>query len=229
MTGTFFSEFGTSISEIGRLALIVAAAVCLASAGIDIAAWMNGGSLPFFTFIFMALVPAYVGAIYLAITSILCRHPTVTGYLRFLGTTVLTFAPFGIAIGAYFSFGEQGVSIIVVMAILGLAAIWMLPAWPVAQALSPAPLSPLRVFKATKGHRWGLIIGTSVVSTFNKFDMDVAAAGSATEALLRGVGAAGIGTIAIAVVAAFTATAFRFAVRNDAGLHGTEHSSIAQS
>lgn len=229
MTGTFFSDFGTSISEIGRLAIIVTAAVCLVSAGVDIAAWMNGGSLPFLAFIFLALVPAYVGAIYLAIMSILSRSPTMAGYLRFLGATVLTFAPIGIAVGAHFVLGEQGVPIIVVMVILGLMAIVILPAWPVAQALSPAPLSPLRVFKATKGHRWGLVIGTSAVSAFNKFDMDVAAAGSVIEAFLRGLGATGIGTISAAVLAAFTATAFRFAIRNDPGLYGVEHSSVVQS
>lgn len=227
--GTFFSEFGTSISEVGRLALIIAAAICLASAGVDVAIWVNGGSLPFTAFIFMALIPAYVGAIYLATLSILCRNPTATGYLRFLAATAMTVAPFGIAIGAYFSLGEQGGPISVVMAILGLTAIWMLPAWPIAQALSTTPLSPWRVFKATSGHRWGLIIGASAVSAFNKFDMDIAKASSTAEALLRGVGEAGIGTIAIAVLAAFTATAFRFALRNDPGLYGTEHSRTAKS
>ena len=227
MTGTFFSDFGASISEVGRRSILVTAAVCLASAGVDVAAWMNGGSLPFFAFISAALIPAYVGAIYLGVMSILSLLPTMAGYLRFLCATVLTFAPIGIAIGAHFGLGEQGVPIIVIMAALGLMAIVILPAWPVAQALSSTPLSPLRVFMATKGHRWGLVIGTFAVSAFNKFDMDIPAASNATEALLRGLGAAGIGTISAAVLGAFTATAFRFAVRNDSSLRGTGRSHVA--
>lgn len=228
MMGTFFSEFGTAIGENGRFAMIVIAAVCLASAGIDIATWVNGGSLPFLSFYLVAIIPAYIGAIYLATLSILCRQPTLTGYLRFLGATVLTLTPFGVAIGSYLILGEQGVPILVVMVILGLAAVWMLPAWLTAQSISPVPLSPLRVLSATKGHRWGLIVGTSCVSAFNKFDMDVAAAGSGAEALLRGIGEAAIGTIAAATLAALTATAFRFAVRNDPGLDGTEHQRISR-
>jgi hypothetical protein len=114
----------------------------------------------------------------LAVMSILSRPPMMAGYLCFLGATVLTFAPIGIAIGIHFGLGEQGSPIIVIMVILELMAIVILPAWPVAQAISPVPLSPLHILKATKGHRWGLVRGTSVVSAFNKFDMDVAEADS---------------------------------------------------
>lgn len=218
----FFSDFTASATEISRSALIMIVVVCFASTGADIAAWAWGKSLPFLPLTFAAFVPAYVGAIYLAVMSILSRWSTFPGYLRFLATTVLTFAPFGIAVGAYYATPDQAVPIIVVIVIIGIIAIIMLPAWPAAQALCPAALSPLRVLKATKGHRWGLILGTSAVSAINKIDMKVAEAGSANEAILGALVAAALGIISTVLLAVLTAMAFRYAVRNDPDLYGSE-------
>lgn len=108
-------------------------ALCLASTVTDVAARGWGGPLPFLPLTFAAFVPAYVGAIYLAVISILSRRCTVPGYLRFLASTVLTFAPIGVAVGAYYAIPDQAVPIIVVMVVLALIAIIMLSAWPAAQ------------------------------------------------------------------------------------------------
>ncbi len=79
-------------------------------------------------------------------------------------------------------------------------------------------VSPFLVFRATRGHRWGLAIMTMIASAAGKSVPGLETADEFGRAVLLGVGNVLVDLFGFAIVTSSTATAWIFAAANNPAL-----------
>ncbi len=215
-----------ALRQISRAAWLVGLAATTASGVINFTIWSQHRKFGWSDAAPAALVAAvWLAAVYLAIMAIVARMPSLAGFVRFVLASVFGFTPvvlaFAILLAAkpWLNPGSR-IVILLVAVLVQLAFTAMLPAWAVAQALSAKIVSPLRVLRATRGHRWSLVLAAFVIGGLNNDTVvpKMATATSAVTAAAIALGGIMMGVLTIGFSAAIAATAWRFAVRNDPGL-----------
>jgi hypothetical protein len=162
---------------------------------------------------------AWAAATYTGLTAIIARPTSVSGGLRFLGAEMLLWVPFvATLVGMLLLEGEPGAMVLAGTIILLLPVMMLLPAWPVAVSVSRNIVSPLRVFRATKGHRWGLVMASIVASAPNRLTPDFATATDGGVAGFYWLLDAALTVFTLIMATSTTATAWQYAVRNDEGV-----------
>jgi hypothetical protein len=168
---------------------------------------------------------AFLTALYLIAVMIAKVPVSWKGGLRFSLVTILSIGiPVGSLLWIFWSTGRNGDmpgAVVVIISLLLLVALFILPllsAWPVAQALSDRLVSPLRIMKATRGHRWGLIAAGYLTTALNKLFPATSAAKGATEFIALAVGNSAVSCISLLISASIAGTAWKFAVLTDPAL-----------
>lgn len=219
-----FGEFG-GVSKQGWLAMFIFGAV---NAGGDVLAWSDGAGFSSIDYMSAAAAtPVALVASYLASMSMISRRESAIGFLRFAAAFFAVFSLFVIGIGGLLEFlpnSHKGfiVPICVILIVLGWLVSIFLPALPVAQALSSKTISPLRLLRATKGHRWSLFLVPFVASALNHILPSTAKAQSLTQAVLYAAGNSAVGVFSLTFFVAVSVTAWRYASANDKKLYGDD-------
>jgi F0F1-type ATP synthase assembly protein I len=193
---------------------------------VDVAYWAEGWKpWPAGLLLIVPYAVALSAVEYLGIAGVVRAKPSVPAYIRFACTSLLVVLPAMLGLAVLFAAPVIGRSTALlafgVGVVVGIAVIAFLPAWPVAQSFSSSLVTPVKVFKATRGFRWGLVGAAILLSVFNRQDL-IPAVDKATDlshAFAYAAGEAGISTLSMMYTAAVAATAFIFACRNDDDLY----------
>jgi hypothetical protein len=156
------------------------------------------------------------------VTYLIVHDLTGGGELRLIewlwlaGSTPALLLPFGVSFAVAYSlkliFGTSvSVPAFVVLACLALLVMLFLPAWPVAQMRLSRFVSPWRIFQATKGYRWGLVLAFFVPGSIDKIIPPIKTSRSMSDALLRFLGDGFINAFVILILGGIAATAWQFA------------------
>jgi hypothetical protein len=228
MTGDFyaFEQAIANVSRIPRNAWLVVLLASGLSALNDLAFWMSGYELNWtWAGPFVALAAVGLAGVYLSTVGIVGKAPTVRGYMRFGLTSIATVLPIGLTIALailwkpYLSEGAR-----VLALLFGLASSFILASllvgWPMAQSVSAGLVSPIRIMKATQGHRWSLVLlgflGASIEGS--ELVPDISQASNVGEATLIAIADGCIRLFVLGLTAAIAATAWQFAARRDGTL-----------
>ena len=166
-----------------------------------------------------------MAAVYVCAVRIVGRHPAWRGYARFAVVTIALALPLGLALLTLVA--EKGALSLGVRAALLLTGLLitftlesLLVAWPMAQSLTWDFICPFKVFKATRGYRWLLIILAFAAAGIGNADIipKMSMAATASQALVVALSRAAIEMLAIGFAAAVSAAAWQFAVRDDPSL-----------
>ena len=144
-------------------------------------------------------------------------------WLWLAGSSLALLAPFGmafaVAYGLKLAFGTSvSAPVFVFLACLALLVMVFLPAWPVAQMRAGRLVNPWRVFRATKGYRWGLVLASFVPSSIDKIVSPIKTSRSVPDALLRFAADGLINAVVMLILGGIAATAWQFARSRDPAL-----------
>lgn len=226
MRGDVFQQAMSNLRCIPREGWLFALNACGVSAAFDVLYWAAGEnfSLPWAAPI-AATALVSMAAVYVCAVGIVGWRPTWRGYLRFALATIALALPLGLAllalIGAKDALSVGGrVALLLTGLLITFTLESLLIAWPMAQSLASAFVSPFRVFKATRGYRWLLIFLAFAATGIDNADIvpKMSMAATASQALVVAVGRAAIEMLAIGFAAAVTAAGWQFAVRDDPSL-----------
>jgi hypothetical protein len=222
----FTTSIAQSAAKIRRPVLASMFAVSVIIALVDVAFWAGGWKpWPTGLWIWGPEVLAISGAEYFGIIAILGLRPSLQAYIRFACTSALLLLPLLLAVAVLFAtpiIGRTSALFAFGLGVLaGIAIIAFLPAWPVAQSVSSSAVTPLRVFRATRGFRWGLVGAAILLSVLSRqgFVPAVDKATDLSHAFAYAAGEAGMSTLSMIYTAAVAATAFIFVCRNDEDLY----------
>lgn len=227
--GSTFQDFVTqTMGEFGTVpkrGLIYIAVTSALSAIIDLAYWYVVEKFSILGYTLLAItVSAWFVAAYAATMIIIEKRSSLAGFFRFTSVTILISVPAlsGLSILVYASRGglHDGLTISAVMAlfVIGLLFAALLPAWPIAQAISSRFVSPVQIVKATSGSRWSLIAVFFAASTVNKLVPDMSSATNVGEAIALALCGAAVAAATLVLAASIAVTSWKFAVRRDASL-----------
>lgn len=230
MTGgsTFQDFFTQTMGEFGTVpkrGLIYVAIAGMLSAITDLIHWGNGANLSNSDYALLAIVilPWLVAA-YATTMAMVEKPPSLVGFVKFTGVTILTFLPilFGLAVLVYASRAglHDGLTVSAAIALLlvGLLFAAFLPAWPIAQGIATRFVSPMRIVKATKGYRWSLILVFFAAGSVNKFVPNMSSATNVGEAIALALCGAVVAAATLVLTASIAVTSWKFALRRDANL-----------
>jgi len=206
------SSMPTQLLALGSGYLNAAWPLALWAAGThsEVALWGGGAA----TFIIRSV------AVYLIVCD-LKRDVTrrVMGWLWLTGSTIALYTPFAVAFApAYALDGHPFTGAFLLLAIAALPIIALLPAWPAVQMRAERLTSPLRVFRATKGYRWGLALSFFFPGSLAKAIPPTDAASTLSGALVRFAGHGLLDTFLTLVAGGIAVTAWQFACERDPSL-----------
>jgi hypothetical protein len=174
----------------------------------------------------VALIPLvagilfWVAALYAGAMAILAHRASWAGGARYMGAQLLIVVPAIAALRLIVQEGQSpGLTLLsLVVLLLAVPSALLLPAWPLAVSLSAGAPSPLRVFRATKGHRWGLI-GAAILATapFRTMPDIMTTTDSGTASFYFLLGSA-LSAFNLIIATGTAATAWQFTIRNDPAL-----------
>lgn len=216
-----------SIPKRGQIYVAIAS---LLSAISDLVGWNSGDNPANWEYalaeyaLAVVVILMWLAAEYATTVAMVQRPLSVVGFVKFTAVIILTFVPLLICLGVVFSAVHAGfdngvaASTFFVLLLFGFLLAALLPAWPLAQAMSKRFISPMRIFKATNGYRWSLIFLVLATGSVNKLVPGMSSASNLGEAIGLAL-CDGVVTAAILVLtASITVTAWKFAVRRDASL-----------
>lgn len=199
------------------------------SAAIDLAYWITGRHPALVDgFLVLVIGPAWLGAVYVATMALIRAEPSWAGFAKFLVVSVVVMAPLlGSLALLLFVAAKMGpndgatpflLSFVLVVSCFALTS--LLPAWPFSQALSGRLVSPLRVLRATHGHRWSLVFLTFTESSLgnSKLIPEVSKARNLLGAIIFGLGHSLFSAVLGLLTAGVAAAAWTFAKRRDPAL-----------
>ncbi len=153
---------------------------------------------------------------------ILQRRVVLSEFLRFASVFVITTIPI-LAVGAIApaaASNDRYIALLLFAGVTGLMLMVLLPAWPVIAAVVPKTVSPIRVFRATSGHRWGLVCTAVIGSVGNRLTPDIHTATDGGKAAFICQLGALLTVYSLAIAIGTAATAWQFAAKNDESLMG---------
>lgn len=226
MKAELFTEAGNEPWRMSRHAFL---AVCLfgfIETVLEFLAWREGVKMGNVFWVELVTLPALsIVVSYVAAMSMISRATTVAGLLRFalgfLGMNTLSIIG-GAAILLAPSGPAHDPVIFSALAImtLGFFASAFLPAWPLAQALSPRLIQPKRLFGATQGERWSFFLFAFVIGSIDKMVPSTKGVRDIGLALLYAACSGLAGALTIVAVVAFGVAAWRYGCKVDPELRG---------
>lgn len=156
--------------------------------------------------------------------TMVARPSSVAGFAKFTAVSILTFVPILSSLAALVYTSGAGahdgliISTVIALFLVGLLFVAFLPAWPIAQAISPRFVSPMQIVKATKGYRWSLILVFFAASSVNKLMPSMSSATNVGEAIALALCGAVVAAATLVLTASIAVTAWKFAARRDASL-----------
>jgi hypothetical protein len=209
-----------NVRAIPRHSWLLAIAASALLAAPDLLEWHDkAGTQPLKWGIVAAGSAAWLAATYGGITVIIARPASLAGSLRFFLTAMVLGLPFlAFFVGALLLIGKLGGQLMVIAMMLWMPVLLLLPAWPVAAGLLPGIVSPLRLFRATRGHRWGLVMAGFLASAPSKMVSDLGPATTSGVAGFHWLLDTGASVLTLALATSTAATAWLYAVSNDPGL-----------
>ncbi len=220
---SILQEAIASWQHMSRAAWLLGFAAVTSSASFDLVIWSQQRKLDWADAApVVSISTIWMAAIYVGALAIISRQPNVAGFVRFGLASILGFAPLLVGFAILFAFKPllgQGarVAIFLVAVAAQLMISAMLPAWSVARALTVKFVSPLRVLRATSGHRWSLLLTASAIGAVNsdKLVPRMVTATNIWSAVAIAFAGMAVGMLTIGFTAAIAAMAWRFATRND--------------
>lgn len=212
-----------SLRSVPRTAWLLGFLAGALSVGVDIAAWKSALKLDWLIIsITIISIILHFAGFYIGATGILRVEPTVRGYGRFLaGFAAMALPAAGIA-GFLVATNplvaaENRMLLLSVGVLVSLIMLIFLAAWPLAQAQSDKFISPVRVFRATRGHRWGLHASSIMagIASGETFLPEIASAQKLGQAVFFASGHLALGLFSFGLAASLMAAALMFAGRND--------------
>jgi hypothetical protein len=91
----------------------------------------------------------------------------------------------------------------------------LLAGWPIAQAVAARPVSPFAAYRASAGHRWGLIVASFCMPALGKIVPNISTARTNIEAIAIAVGNGVVSCAIIIFTAAIAVTAWKLARDHD--------------
>jgi len=220
-----FEQAFANAGRIPREAWLVALFACGLSASSDLAFWTTGGRLSW-TWIapFLVLSAIWLAGVYISALGIVGRPTSLRGYARFALTSIAIIAPFGFTLAfailakPFLTVGVR-VSVLLVGFVVTFVLASLLAGWPVAQSVSTKFVSPIRLLKATRGHRRSLLFlgfaAAGVGSAGRDLVPDISKANNIGEALFIAIADGFIGVLVLGLTAAIAAAAWQFAASQD--------------
>lgn len=220
-----FSDVSGELAFLPPRVWLAALAFAIVSSIAEWLGWWSGHGLSAIDYAGLAVtLPAWLAMAYVSSMSLVSRQQSMSSFLRFAATTVILAAPIILGLTCWLILPSPhkdallgaGLALIAV----GWLAMTFLPALPLAQGLSNSPVSPLTMFKATKGHRWSLVLLSVLTASIDNVVPSTSTARLGAEAALLAVGN-GFATAATTLVGAcIGVTAWRYASRADGTLYG---------
>ena len=208
------------VPRLAWLAILLASGVSAIS---DLVLWSAGVKVGWsWTAPLLALTAIWLWAVYFSATEIIKKQRSFSGYIRFALTSLVTLLPVGLTLLALV-YGKDHVekdtlpSVLFVGVVIAFLLFNLLAGWPMAQSLSSTLVSPIRVLRATRGHRGSLLFLGFATAGIGKSDFlpKITTASNVGEAVLIATGNALIGSLVIALTAAIAVTAWQFASQVD--------------
>jgi uncharacterized membrane protein YqjE len=221
-----FEQAFANLGRIPRGAWLVALFACGLSASSDLAFWTTGEQLSW-TWVapFLVLSAIWLAGVYVSALGILARPTSFRGYASFALTSIATVAPLGLTLalaifGKPFLTEGARVSLLLIGLVVTFVLASLLAGWPVAQSLSREFVSPIRVLRATRGHRGSLIFLGFAAAGIGRSNLvpDIAKANNVGEAALIAIADGFIGLLVLGLTAAIASAAWQFAAREDDAL-----------
>jgi hypothetical protein len=201
------AEFGT-IPKRGLAYLAIAGAAVAVS---DLIFWLHRPDVLLIDYaVGAALLLGWGALLYAVSMTMMDSRLSVTGFIRFIITSVAMILPTALALGllwlsATYKIGA-GMAFSGVLFIISLVVITLLPGWPVMQAKSTKLIGPLAALRATRGIRWSLILAGFVTAGLSRALPMIPSAtevwSALTLAVLAGVIAVFFAMIAISIAVA---------------------------
>ena len=219
-----FGEFGRMSKQAWKIMGLVG----LVTAASDVLGWWSGPGLsPIDYLTTVVTVPLRLYAAYHAGILMVSRKTSIVGFLRFVGASFALYSLFLLGILGLFGLLPSPNKTLIVTACLtllfvGWLAVVFLPAWPIAQALSSGLVSPTRLLRGTKGHRWSLFLIFFVYGSLTKIVPSTMKATNIVEAILYAMGGSVVSVFSFTFFVALSVTAWRYASFNDKELYGDE-------
>lgn len=214
-------EFGT----VPKRGLIYVAAASALSAITDLFYWNSGLKFSNLDYALLGIVVLFwLTAAYVTTMTMIEKPASVVGFVKFTAVTIITFVPIlaSLAVLIYASwaslFDSLTISTIIALFLIGLLFLALLPAWPIAQAISSRFVSPMQIVKATRGYRWSLILVYSAASGVNKLVPSVSSATNVGEAIALALCGAVVAAATLLLTASIAVTAWKFAAGRDGSL-----------
>jgi hypothetical protein len=212
-----------SLKSVPRTAWLLGFLAGALSVGVDIAAWKSTLKLDWLivSITIVSIILDFAG-LYIGATGVLRAQPTLRGYGRFLASFAAIALPaagiagFVVATKSLFA-AEHRMLLFSVGVVVSLIMLILLAAWPLAQAQSGKIISPVRVFRATSGHRWGLYASSLMagIASGGTFLPEIASAKKLGQAVFFASGHLALGLFSFGLTASLMAAALVFAGRND--------------
>jgi len=224
--GSIFQQAFANLNRVPREAWLVALFANGLSASGDFAFWTSGERLSWgWAAPYLVLTAVWLWAIYMAVVGIVGRFATFPGYARFTLTSVTAVSPIALTLAlavwgkSFLAEGTRTLMLVVGLVISFIIAS-LLSGWPMAQSISAKFVSPARVLKATRGHRWSLLLLSFATAGIGRSGVipDISKANKVSEAALIAIANGLIGLLTLGLTAAIAATAWQFVVRTDPSL-----------
>jgi hypothetical protein len=218
-----FEQAFVNLSRIPWPAWLFGLFASAVSALSDLVLWATGQKIGWgWTAPLLALMAVWLWAVYFSAVAITRREASLSGYVRFALTSLAALLPLGLTLltlisgKEYISEGAR-VSVLLVGLVITFLFSSLLAGWPMAQSLSAAFVSPIRVLRATRGHRGSLIFLGFAAAGIGKSDLlpQISKADNIGEAVLIATGNALIDLFVIGLTAAIAVAAWQFAARAD--------------
>ncbi|MEQ7873332.1 hypothetical protein ABDK56_04935 [Sphingomonas sp. ASV193] len=186
------------------------------SAASDIVFWATGEKLTTAAIVpAVLLVAASLAAIYISTLGIIGRKTSWAGYLRFAGISAAMLAPLGVvltfAISTKADFTESARVLGLLLGLLiSFFLVSLLSCWPIAQSLSAAFVSPVQIWRKTRGHRLSLITASLILNGLKRADFipEIAKAQDVVSASVIAIANGLLNVVVLALTAAVAAAAW---------------------
>lgn len=227
-TQNLFSDVFSGFGRLPKKGWWLASIVGSVSSISEFAHWLVGPNLTAADFAIVAFtLPLWLGVSYALSMMMASRQASWSSFIRFAIITVILFLPMIGGFGSMFiASPDASKGLVLSLALLLLVGGWIVltlfPALPVAQAVSTAFVSPKRVWRATKGHRWSLVVVSFATGSISKLAPEMSMAANSGQAALLAVGHGLVSVGTLLLMNSLGVTAWQYATRNDPSLCGDE-------
>jgi hypothetical protein len=221
---TFLSDAFGQVASLNRSGWLALACFGFFSSAMYLVGWWSGPHLTMADYVGMLLTATlWIAATYVASLSMLSRPLKLAGLIRFGVATLILISPIIFAVAGFlllrFIPNKEAFLIgCVILLLIGWLLLTMLPALPIAQAMSPTFVSPTKLWRSTKGHRFSLLIASIIAGSINKMTPGMSTANGLEEAVAIALWNGMMSAAAVLIAACVAVTAWQYACDNEPAL-----------